>query len=215
MWCVRRLLRILLNVATLLSALLCVVMAGLWVRSATSDGRREDWVFAATPGSGWPRLAIGRIEFGTLGPPEPIVGRPVVWGTGGPAPLYPDFASYALVFYDDRIDTWTFGGFERREGRAVVKPSRPPSYVGPLPMTVRPFKVWFVPYWFPVLCLSSLPAMHGVRLVRHFLRARRRRLTGLCPQCGYDCRATPERCPECGAVSAAIAQGARLPGPGG
>lgn len=36
-------------------------------------------------------------------------------------------------------------------------------------------------------------------LAAHFL-ARRRPRPGLCPQCGYDIRATPHRCPECGAT---------------
>jgi hypothetical protein len=46
----------------------------------------------------------------------------------------------------------------------------------------------------PGLWLLSLL---GPVLVRR--RRRRRMLKGLCPECGYDVRASPARCPECGA----------------
>ena len=48
------------------------------------------------------------------------------------------------------------------------------------------------PHWF--LCL--LAGMPG--LVWLWRRGRRKRPSGYCPDCGYDLRATPERCPECG-----------------
>jgi len=54
------------------------------------------------------------------------------------------------------------------------------------------------PYWFIMLLTAILPAarLAGGRRRR---RARRLRMgAGLCQHCGYDCRATPERCPECG-----------------
>ena len=54
----------------------------------------------------------------------------------------------------------------------------------------------FTPYWLPMACAAVLPAIWLVLA----LRARRRRGIGLCTACGYDLRATPERCPECGAV---------------
>jgi rubrerythrin len=56
----------------------------------------------------------------------------------------------------------------------------------------------WLPYWLPFAATAALPLCHVVARVR---RSRRLRLN-LCPTCGYDLRATPERCPECGAVPA-------------
>ena len=47
-------------------------------------------------------------------------------------------------------------------------------------------------------------AVIGIALLIHplylALRGRRRRTQGLCVVCGYDCRATRSRCPECGTM---------------
>lgn len=51
-----------------------------------------------------------------------------------------------------------------------------------------------IPHWAPVAVLL-LPA--GFLMTRMVLR-RRRRGPGLCPECGYDLRASLGRCPECG-----------------
>lgn len=44
---------------------------------------------------------------------------------------------------------------------------------------------------------AALPAVVGVVVA---WRRPRRRVTGTCPGCAYDVRATPQRCPECGEV---------------
>jgi hypothetical protein len=58
-----------------------------------------------------------------------------------------------------------------------------------------------VPIWFMMLCVGSYPAFcfrRGMKERREQFRVSRQ----LCVRCGYDLRATPDRCPECGVVPA-------------
>jgi hypothetical protein len=52
-----------------------------------------------------------------------------------------------------------------------------------------------IPWWSLLVLFSLLPASRWIAGRRRRAKARR----GLCPACGYDLRATPDRCPECGA----------------
>jgi hypothetical protein len=56
----------------------------------------------------------------------------------------------------------------------------------------------FVPHWAIAALLLVLPARRGLG----WLRSSRRHRRGLCQSCGYDLRASPDRCPECGAAIA-------------
>jgi hypothetical protein len=51
-----------------------------------------------------------------------------------------------------------------------------------------------VPYWRMAVLAAVCPSLWLVRSLR------RRSRDGRCPSCGYDLRATPDKCPECGAV---------------
>ena len=57
-----------------------------------------------------------------------------------------------------------------------------------------------VPYWLAAVVLA-MPATLWLA-ARGRRRRRWRRERGLCVVCGYDLRATPARCPECGAAGA-------------
>jgi len=74
---------------------------------------------------------------------------------------------------------WRRAGLTVVGGRSALGPVRSVSF----------------PYWMVVLVLGLLPSWRFVWLD---VRRRRRRRAGLCVRCGYDLRASNERCPECG-----------------
>jgi hypothetical protein len=83
---------------------------------------------------------------------------------------------------------WRYGGFYYQKGGIV--------------------RLLSVPHWFVALASGSC----AVLLHRNKGIARARE--GFCANCGYDLRATPERCPECGTAVRRRAAGGSVEGDG-
>ena len=87
-----------------------------------------------------------------------------------------------------------------------TRPRRYLTHVGPHDRTSRTIYnryYWvIVPFHLAALAAGMLPAAVAASRWRHRRRGRARSAAGRCPACGYDLQATPDRCPECGAVPA-------------
>ena len=177
---VRRLGRILLNAVTTLSLSFSVAAMVLWARGyARSD---HFWFESPMRADGTSRtfgVSSGR---GVLCPLL-INGQPRRSG----AVVMP---GWHWATYDD-------AGLE---GSTVFRRVRPSIKLGVGTFTDADLLLEgrgvVAPAWLFAIVFSALPLVRGIALYR-----RRPRLkAGHCASCGYDLRATPGRCPECGGV---------------
>jgi hypothetical protein len=180
---VRRLALILFHLAAGLSLLLCLAAVGLW-----GWGRSADlWVRRVTPLSSQ-SLAVSRGEL-----------RVAASRTFDPLNRYPD----PVLGWACRTDPdWdVLAGVGKSFPNA-----RPPIagfFFGHSQVNGVDRTLTLMPMWFVVALFAILPLAAGVRHVRRRRRARRL-AAGCCIACGYDLRATPERCPECGRAADAL-----------
>jgi hypothetical protein len=177
--------RRLLNLLTALSLLLCLAAVGLWGRSYwrsdTLVDLRENRLVVASSDRGV--LSFWRINGHRES--EEQVG------------LHYESQEASEISSTEPPDSgvtrdWGFFGFRWYVSRGGTMRLLNPRVTLTMPSRSRAE----VPAWFIVLAFLILPFWR----VGHFTRARRRRRAGLCPACGYDLRATPGRCPECGTV---------------
>jgi hypothetical protein len=189
---VKRFRRFILNAATALSLLLCVGVAGLWVRSywtADSLVRNQKWQTQTGDDlvSRWRDMNVWSSR-GRLMAASHVGYMP---SQADPIPPHPSWKlSHQESFDSPATDTmW------HRLGLLCVHEHYADMKYGVHYDTYT----LGMPDWLTSLVLSLLPLL---RLIRH-LRGRSLVLSGHCPHCGYDLRATPGRCPECGNVPAA------------
>jgi hypothetical protein len=180
---VKRLPRILLDATAAASLLLCVAGAVLWVRSyrvvdrVIWDSTRDPEYFDMCDSAS-----------GVLTVNLPWAYRLSSVNQRG----WYGFPANALAQRVHRqwIDRYTWHGFEWRS-------------VGPLGQGTKPVRYRYeisVPHGLIVLCTALLPAGLLYRRLRGA-----RDIPGRCAQCGYDLRATPDRCPVCGTITVAPA----------
>ena len=172
--------RKLFNLAAALSLMLTVAVCVLWLRSYLRLDEFH-WIRAH---SGPPnetefmvQSSFGRMEVWYCRLDNPRAASSFFWASAAAGP--PDQRTLRKL-----VCHWSYGGI-------LIERSADP--LARVKLTVLVF-----PYWFITLIALPLPLLwHRWRITAQ----RERKKLGLCLSCGYDLRATPDRCPECGAAT--------------
>ena len=196
--------RRLFNVFVGVSLLLCIATAVMWIRSIrTCDSiaydRAEDAGDSLTtyPG-GIEFVATSGVSGAWFGIFTPGWHRSSFeWGT----PRFKFSMTANLLAFGMEMATWTkpphyLLGFGFDYVSLNLGAAGPAAMSGTHKMTRI-----VVPFWFLML-LSATPVLLQLRRSVRLRSCRRRQR---CFQCGYDLRATPDRCPECGTTPAKVA----------
>ena len=178
--------RRLFTILSVLSLLLCLATLVLWVRSYW---RYDALVCRPEPEPQGPfhswfiQSFVGELGFVDQRPETRVMDRPIPrWEFVN----WPANQGLALKVIRDNVSP-TASGWFLGFGFLVV----------PLPEPIEIYAIAF-PHWFLALLFAVLPAL----LLRSLSSSRKRHRAGLCCKCGYDLRATPDRCPECGTANA-------------
>ena len=169
--------RRLFTLCSAVSLLLCIALCVLWVRSyRVGDGLQ--W---------WSAGRDGGVSYHRVTSDSGQVAYKNTWEQGGTRPPAgaPQFRRTrwepVREGYPPDPEALVWAGFHWQKGDGV--------YSGP-------FTLVGLPYWFLAGATAVLPLY---RLARR-AHARRRANRGRCSSCGYDLRATADRCPECGTL---------------
>jgi hypothetical protein len=139
--------------------------------------------------------------FGWYGPPYPGAHVRQAWqcatGRGGLTFIVQTHRPGHIEPFPFAPTGFTVGSYDqpRYAGTGLLNQGQVPT-LGFALISFRPIPTtgFVAPAWFVAAILALRPAL---RLWRH-LRGRRRRRRERCGRCGYDLRASPGRCPECG-----------------
>lgn len=185
----KRFLRIFFNTLTAMSLLLCMATLVLWVRSYY---RYDTWYWTVESPIEVPARLISLAR-----------GRAMVTEFADQRGSWPGAPDWTPVGSHESANSAT--GDMSLFGLAESKPAQQWcgfAWIGDMTLaihgTIR-IRFLIVPLWFPAALFGMTPALWIIRAARR-RRGGKPGSTGLCSRCGYDLRASPDRCPECGAV---------------